>query len=380
MGESNLENLRKILKDKEAAVRARTISGINDHPAFRRLLALLTNYEKGHPLSGFIAVILETEDVESFTERGFDLLYDNIDTSISNAHNHIALNSNGEIVSSDRIQPGQSGNDVRRLYEEMSKEYVVFLLSPNNIQHFIDGNDAGETIFFTNEDKSRYAELKEISDIKQLFEDYRLHLTIRNTYSKFFASNSAKRAILEHQINSKGDPKPTTSEKEKLQKEFFKKHQHLLENKPEDRFREDLRHFLDQRLKGDVYITKEHILESFKRIDIFIRDEFGELYLIEVKWVGTSVHATGTKIGTSFNSNDINPEAIVQTVKYLKELYENKTTIKIGYLVVFDSRDNDLGDTIPSFDESNLDSDHKPYYKRFEKIPDFRALNLVPST
>lgn len=119
------------------------------------------------------------------------------------------------------------------------------------------------------------------------------------------------------------------------EEQFIKDHCHLLNNKPEDRLRENLRHFLNMRLKATL-LTKEYILANFNRLDIFILDESGtELYLIEVKWVGECISAEGKKISkTSFDETDINPKAVIQSVKYLKQLHyekQSKPPIKYPY-------------------------------------------------
>ncbi|MBK7957214.1 MAG: hypothetical protein IPK03_03350 [Bacteroidetes bacterium] len=162
------------------------------------------------------------------------------------------------------------------------------------------------------------------------------------------------------------------------QSTFLDENSQLLENKPEDRFRESLRAFLVENMRNDILFGKEYILESLKRLDINIFDDYGDLYFIEVKWVGLSVHSEGNKIGTKYDHDDINPAAINQSLKYIRELVEKDQTIKIGYLAVFDAREQDLKDTFTNFDLSSIDNENQKYYTNFKKIG-FRVKTFTPN-
>src|SRR5690606_21096099 len=135
---------------------------------------------------------------------------------------------------------------------------------------------------------------------------------------------------------------------------FIADYKHLLRNKPENTFRDDLREFLKFNLR--VTQVKEFLLENMKRLDIYLYDEFGEIYLIEVKWVGQSIHPQGKKVGISFDGRDINPKAFFQVLDYLEELDNKGQNIVRAYLVVFDARKEDLNDTGNDFNDSLLNA------------------------
>jgi hypothetical protein len=206
--------------------------------------------------------------------------------------------------------------------------------------------------------------------IDELIHEYQINLRQRNTYSKFFVPNSGKIAL--HRILRDNDTTVLSIE------DFLEDNKQLLNNKPEDIFREDLRIFLVNKLQGS-FLGKEYILENFRRLDIFIRDNFGELYLIEVKWIGLSIHAKGDNFGICYQQRDISPDAVIQSIEYIKELYETNQKIKIGFLAVFDAQSNKSEkDSCENFDMSQLSDDLKLYSAQFNKFPDLRVENLNP--
>ena len=378
MSESDFTDIGRLIKLKEAEIIRRTNTGFHDNLNFRKLKAIFSTYKNKRPLSGSISVIIEQIEVENLIEDCSDLIFDVIDKCISKANNHVFIDRCCNLLSST-TKHYRSTSEARRLFLEMSKQFCVIVIKPEDIHYFINGDDVGEVIFFTKTDEARFKQRKDVSQINEIFDDYRVILTVRDTYHKFFVSNSGKSALYKLSINNGSIPKPIVGKERKQEEAFMVKYQHLLENKPEDRFREDLRKYLDDQLKGTVETTKEHLLENFKRIDILITDEYGDLYLIEVKWVGTSIHAKGDLIGTSFKDSDINPDAIVQTIDYLIELHKNKKHIKSGYLAVFDARTEALQDTVEFFDESILSVEQSSYRTRFKKLKDFRVLNKHPN-
>ena len=91
------------------------------------------------------------------------------------------------------------------------------------------------------------------------------------------------------------DLKSTLSEKD-----FIEANKHLVKNKPESYFRDDLLGYLQDVMRARV--SKEFTLNDNDRIDILVQDEAGlGIYFIEVKWVGTSIHPSGKKISSLSN-------------------------------------------------------------------------------
>lgn len=369
MGEFDFtkDSFKQFLKQKESLIHIRTAEGIQDTDNFKNLHRTLVSYHSERPIGDFTALMITKIEIESLIEDFRSKLFNELDSQVGVCNNHLLFNRNLEISNFERREI-KDNNDARRYYLELSKDFCVFLISPKGVHYFVDGNDIGESVFFTPDTLKSYNELKDITDILEIFNDYRIHLKQQDNYSKFFASNSSKKSLCKH-LDSTADKKEYAA--------FLARHTQLLENSPENAFREDLRMYLTRKLKANV-LAKEYILENFKRLDIYINDDFGELYLIEVKWVGVSIHANGQLIGTSYNAGHINPKAVEQSVDYIRQLNDEGKNIKLGYLAVFDARKEDLPDTVETFDENNLLSGSQKYYTRFNKIPDFRVINFHP--
>jgi hypothetical protein len=379
VGDLDLTDIRLLIIAKQKQILRRTNNGIHEHINFKKIVAILNSYKEQRPFNGMVTLLFEIAELESLLDNASPAIFSLIDKCILDAYNHIVVDRDCTVISNEKKNFSGS-NEARRIYTELSKEFCVFVLKETGVHYFANGDDVGEIIFFTKEDEERFKELKNITQLGQLFEEYRIKLTIRDHYHKFFASNSHKKALYQLLGHGSKAAKFSAIKKKKALDEFLKSKTQLLENKPEDRFREDLRSFLDLNLKGQVIITKEHLLESFKRIDILITDEYGDLYLIEVKWVGTSIHADGSRLGTSYLAKDINPDAVIQTINYLIELSRHKKDIKIGYLAVFDARENDNPDTLEPFDSNSvLNTDQMRFFPRFKKITDFKVVNDHPN-
>lgn len=362
---SNYE-FKSLLKQKEQDIIKRTINGINENENFKQLYSSLSSYLKKSAKSDFKVIQLKITEFNKINTINVNNLYQTLNSHSCISNNRIEVDENFNIVNVTREQEIES-SEAHRIFRELSKGYIVFTLHPNQLIHyFINGDDFGKCVFFSKKDYKSYDKKITIDQIDQIFKSYRQHLTNRNTYCKFFVSKSHLLSLRSDLVSSLAD------------KEFINEFKHLLNNKPEDKFREDLREFLSKNLNA-TFLSKEYILDNFTRLDIYILDELGELYLIEVKWVGTSIHQNGKRIGTTYNEKDITPNAISQTVGYLKQLHNEGKNIKLGYLAVFDARKENLNDTGIQIQKIKIDEEDNKHYRKFSKIPDFRVINLLPS-
>ncbi len=369
MGEFNFkdDSFKQLLKQKESQIHIRTDNGIQETDNFKNLHRSLITFHNKRSIKDYTAFLITKEEIENLIEDYSEKLFLNLDSQLCIINNHLLFDRNLDVKDSERKEI-KNNNEARKYYLELSKDVCVFLINPKGVHYFVDGNDIGETIFFTLDTLNTYNGLKEITEIVEIFNEYRQHLKNRDIYSKFFASKSSKASLCKHQIK-----KPTIEDYEG----FLNKHKQLLENKPEVRFRDDLLAFLKRTLKANV-LAKEYLLDNLKRLDIYINDDYGELYLIEVKWVGISMHPKGQKIGTGYTASSINPAAVLQSVNYIKQLNEENKNIKLGYLAVFDARYEDLPDTLDTFDENLITTDLKKFRSKYIKIPDFRVINVHP--
>lgn len=360
-----------ILKQKQADIQRRTSAGILESDNFKQLHSSLTTFLQKNSFRDFKTILITKEELEFLPEYYYEKLEQSINSDLGVSNNIICIDRELNIILRERnFNIISNSNDVRILLRDLSKEFLVFHLQPEaRLSIFIDGDDYVEGLFLTPDDWNAYMAKKTVDELPSLLESYRIHLRTRSTYNKFFIAKSHLKSLYR-------DLKSQLTENR-----FEEQYKHLLQNKPEDRFREDLRHFLSNHLRAKLH-TKEYILEDFKRLDIMIIDESGyNLYFIEVKWVGECVNAEGKKISsTAYDSKDINPAAIIQSVKYIKQLDLEGKNIKRGYLVVFDARkDQTQKDTVESFDEFSLEEEYKIHYKKFKKIDDFKVVNTHPS-
>jgi hypothetical protein len=359
----NSEEFKHILREKELEIRIRTLNKIQESDNFKKLHRGLIGFYHSNAVNDFIAILISKPDIESF-EFSSDL-----SIPLNGNVNYFVVDKKFDIVVSEKKE---LSDEIRAevFYKELSKEFCVFLITPEGVNPFIDGENIGTLVFYHKKDFRAYKKLKDISQIDELFDKFRRHVTYRYNYTGFFVSKSAKKALYQHLVNS--------GENIGSKDDFVANNSQLLENKPEDRFRESLRAFLKENMKNDILFGKEYILENFNRLDINIFDDYGDLYFIEVKWVGKSINPDGDRILTEYTSNDINPAAVNQSIRYIKELFESKQNIKIGYLAVFDARYEEMQDTFSNFDEELIPPEDMKYYKLFKKIPDFRVVNSHP--
>lgn len=360
---------KDLIKSKEKEIMKRTLNSFQETNEFKAFHGALLTYLNSRERQDIKALLITKEHVVNLVPSFYPKLQSSLDSDIGIQYNSLILDSNMDITGHEMIYSKGDSNEARKLYAELSKEYLVFLLLPGKvIKYFIDGDDFGDGIFFSIADYISYDEKMPIQRINELFIEYRQQLTVRNTYCKFFISKS-------HLKSLRMDMKATLDEKR-----FIEKYKYILQNKPEDLFREDLRLFLTGKLKAN-FVAKESILENFKRLDIVMLDESGnDTYLIEVKWVGTSIHGDGKKLGTSYDESDITPAAIKQSVSYINQLNKERKNIKIAYLAVFDAReDQDLRDTGTNIKEDILDEEDKKFFNQFRKIEDFKVKNFHPN-
>lgn len=366
---SNNLDFKRYIKQKQEDIIKRTSSGIQENEKFKIFFAGLNNYLISRAFLEVKVLLIKFDHLLQISDDFYTPLQELLDSDDGVDNNYIIIDGNMKVVSKVVDKDITSSNEARKTYQEISTEgYIVFVLQPDAlINFFINGDDFGEGIFLTNSDYNSFRKLKGTEHLTTLFEEYRVKLENRDTYSKFFLTKSHLRVL--HNRLSPSIP----------EKDFIESHKHILRNKPEDSFREDLRFFLENHLKTRM-IKKELVLNNFRRLDIFIWDESGtEMFLIEVKWVGLSVHPSGEELGTEYCSNDICPAAVHQSIDYLRQLHTERQNIKRAYLVVFDARSNDLPDTGVGINTLTFSEEEKRHLYKFKKVNDLKVRNIHPS-
>ena len=362
-------NFKDLLKRNQDAIMDAALNGLEATDNFKLMQSLIKAMCDKHPDNSFKYIVISEEDLQNLTNNADSAIERLFTDPIFVQNRHIVIDSNLNIQDVNNEQY-KDNNETRRIFTQMSKDgVVVFMVAPEGIiNYFVNGRDGGDSIFYESSTLHSFNSKKPISELPRVLEEYRRHLKLRDTYSKFFVEKSHLKS-LRKDLNSELD-----------EEQFIKANKQLLRNTPEDCFRDDLRMFLKGKLKV-FFVQKEVMLESLKRLDIAMIDEDGEgLYFIEVKWVGTSVHHFGKKIGTTYNAQPrIVPDAFKQSASYITELLAEEKDFKLGYLAVFDARNEELPDTGIGMTIDQIPEKDKPAYYRHVKLDDFRVINEHPN-
>ncbi len=363
----NNPDFLNLIKTKENQILDRTRDEIQESEGFKIIFANLKSMLRENAFNGVKLIMIKESEIMNITLNDNIRDFNELFSEKNFVYNQIiSIDKDINIILAEREELPSNSSEARQYFSGLSKDgNIAFLLLQNKINYFIKGSDKSESPFFSLADVKKYNEKKDISQINDVLSQYQENLKDRKTYCKFFIE-------LSHLKSLHLDLMPKIEEKT-----FINDFKHLLRNKPEDTFREDLRQFLSYNLK--VSQVKEFLLENMQRLDIYLYDEYGEIYLIEVKWVGESVHQNGKKIGTKFNSKNIDPNAFLQTLNYLELLYNKGENIVRAYLIVFDARKTNLDDTGKNFDTTSLTETQFINYRKFEKIRDLRVINFHPS-
>lgn len=364
----NLE-FKALLQAKQKDIQQRTSDGVQETTQFQKMRTLLSVCRRKFSDTDYRLIIISKEDLKSLADKANEFAEKLFQESKFITNRIVKVNSNLEITDFDNDPFPVDNNDARRYFTRISKDHdlVCFLIDPDStINYFIDGNEYGDGIFYTSDSRKAYEELKTIDKLEEVLDEYRKTLKQQDTYVKFFVSKSHLKAL--KKIKSIDN---VTDEK------FIQENKHLLRNKPEECFREDIRNYIKKHMK--VVVSREVMMEDLDRLDIELLDETGrDLYFLEIKWVGESINADGNDFGTKYTKSRINPPAVIQVLGYINQLLEEKQNIKFGYLVVFDARKDNLPDTGNDIKTDNIPEELKIHFHRYKKLDDFRVININP--
>lgn len=368
MNFTNNQDFKTLLNLKKQEIVQRTNDGVQETFQFRRLLSLLVEARRRNEEKDSRHIIISKQDLSNLCENADEKVYELFRSPVFLTNRTIYIDNNIEIKNSSNDPFPSGNNEARRYFTTLSEgEDIGFLVFPNaTLNFFINGKDFGDGIFYSDDARKGYEELKTIEHLEEVLDEYRITLEHQNTYMKFFVPKTGIMAL--RQLLS-----PDSDEKV-----FLRENKHLLNNKPEERFREDIRNYIKSHMK--VVVAREVTLEDLDRLDIELYDEVGkDMYFLEIKWVGKSINADGNNYGTEYKASPrIKPDAVRQVVGYIDELLKENQNVKIGYLAVFDARVEDLPDTGYGVDESTVQEELRGRFPRFKKLKDFRVKNINP--
>lgn len=194
---------------------------------------------------------------------------------------------------------------------------IIFsFFGEQGITQFINGRVVDENnIFYSRSDRIKFIEKKDISQINEVMENYaRQNITQQVNYMCFFADKATISQIDPQKVNK-----------------------NILRNKPEHYMRDHLCNYLTEHMRYTFTIEPE-LGQSKRELDIYF-DVCGELYFIEIKWLGISINDDGSGFSTKYTDSRAR-DGVIQTLEYIEELMNtSEKSLRQGYLAVYDARD-----------------------------------------
>lgn len=332
------EDVSKIVK----ASKDTTENNRNYQLLYKRFLKRLWEEQPNHQVMFCLAI--SPEDVDALK---FENLEDKLKIVVSSLGeaNYLKIDNEGNIVETKYIEGDTI--EVKRLLSELSARDYLFFFGEQDITKFINGTAVDENnIFYSRSDRMKYREKKDISKINEVMDNYaRQHVTKQVNYMVFFADSPTLCRI---------DPKL--------------KQRNILRNKPEHYMRDQLCDYLTDNMKY-TFTTEPELGQSKRELDIYF-DVSGELYFIEVKWLGVSINDRGSGLSTLYTDARAR-DGVTQTLEYIEELMNtSEKSLRHGYLAIFDARDN----------KSNIDfQEYRFVRKELETyLPYFSVLKVIP--
>lgn len=260
-------------------------------------------------------------------------------------NNFIEIDKAGNVLTSyNKVFNNQ--HDMKEELKELSKANCVFFFGKSGIDKFVNGESLNDiNIFYTQADLKKYSEKRHISELPQVIEEYATkYIPQQCQYMSFFAENALLNRIDANLIR-----------------------RNILRNSPEKYMRDHLLGYLNEHMQH-TFVKEPELIQSKRELDIYTEDSDSSLIFIEIKWLGTSVDKTGTKLGQEYKE-DRARSGVKQVLEYIKELCATPgASLKCGYLAVYDARDEDL--TIDYGDYSTyIDQELIPYLQLFGTLP-----------
>ena len=138
----------------------------------------------------------------------------------------------------------------------------------------------------------------------------------------------------------------------------------ILKNRPEQFMRDQLCQYLTENMRY-TFTTEPELGQTKKELDIYF-DVSGELYFIEIKWLGVSVNNKGTGLSKAYTDSRAR-KGVIQTLEYIGELLNtSEKSLRHGYLLIYDARDKKKDVDFNEF--SFVDSDLKSYLDYFSVL------------
>ena len=292
----------------------------------------------------YFCIYISADDLEQID---FSQIEDKINelNDIINNNNFVKIDNFGNVLEKDYKSFAQ--DEMKTYLLDLSKKYYVFFFGEDGINRYANGTILEDkNVFYTVEERKKYLRKKDISKIDEVVREYaNTFLTQQYNYMCFFADDSTLRQI-------------------KDGAKFINKN--ILKNSPEHYMRDQFRQYLTDHMQYTFSIEPE-LGQSKRELDIYF-DVKGELYFIEIKWLGKAVNKEGTALSSTAYGNKRVEEGVIQCLEYIQELSNtSENNFRCGYLAVFDCRDKKK--VINTTDFSFVDKDLENYLQLFAFLP-----------
>lgn len=290
--------------------------GIDSDPKYnllyKKYLTNLWDNQINHQVLFSIAI-----SPESLSNLNFENLENNLKIVVTKLadSNFIKIDSLGNILETNFLE-GDTEKIKNEICELSTIDYIFFF-GEKGITRFINGFAYKDrNLFYSRSDRMNYKEKKDISKIKEVINNYsRQFLTQQINYMALFADNATLKQIDHSYIK-----------------------RNILKNKPEQFMRDQLCQYLADNMKY-TFIIEPELGQTKRELDIYFEVR-GELYFIEIKWLGVSINDSGTGLSTNYGTNRAK-DGVIQTLEYINELLNSsEKSLRHGYLLIYDARDN----------------------------------------
>lgn len=240
--------------------------------------------------------------------------------------------------------------NTQKMQEEMcniSREHLVFFFGEDGVTHYANSVPLNhENIFYSRQDRIKYLEKKDVSKIEEVIRDYSLSYVSQQVYYMCFMADNPTLLRMENGAN------------------YITRN--ILKNKPEHFMRDQLKHYLSEHMPYTFTIEPE-LGQTKRELDIYF-DVKGELYFIEIKWLGACINAEGTGLSSTTYGERRAKEGVEQCLEYIEELVNtSESSLRCGYLAIFDARD--LKTEINFGDYSFVKPELKDFLQLFKLLP-----------
>lgn len=272
---------------------------------------------------------------ESLSNLNFENLENNLKIVVTKLadSNFIKIDSLGNILETNFLE-GDTEKIKNEICELSTIDYIFFF-GEKGITRFINGFTYKDpNLFYSRSDRMNYKEKKDISKIKEVINNYsRQFLTQQINYMALFADNATLKQIDQSYIK-----------------------RNILKNKPEQYMRDQLCQYLTDNMKY-TFVIEPELGQTKRELDIYFEVR-GELYFIEIKWLGVSINDSGTGLSTNYGTHRAK-DGVIQTLEYINELLNSsEKSLRHGYLLIYDARD----------DKKNIDFDNYSFVKDDLKV------------